>query len=77
MNESPNNFEKINLKNIERKISLLYFQDGVWDMLLGFTLVAFGIGSSVYDYLPSPFNSIFALLLWLIGFFSFLVRSKS
>ena len=76
MNDTPDNSEKINLKNIERKISLLYFQDGMWDMVMGFTLVAFGIGSSVYDYLPSPFNSLIGPFLWLLGFIAFFICKR-
>ena len=68
--------ERISLKSLERKISLLYFQDGMWDMIMGFILVAFGIGSAVYDYIKSPFNSLLGPSLWLLGFIAFLVCKR-
>jgi hypothetical protein len=64
------------LEAIEKKISLLYFEDGFWDLIMGFTLVAFGIGAAVYDYLPDPMNSILGPMLWLIGFIGFLLAKR-
>ncbi len=34
----------VNLKNIERKAYLTYFQDGLWDTIIGIFLLAWGIG---------------------------------
>ena len=64
------------LKTLERKIALIYFEDGLWDMIIGFTLIAFGIGSAVYDYLPNPLNSILGPLMWLLGFIGFLLAKR-
>ena len=64
------------LRTLERNVTLVYFEDGLWDMVLGFTLVAFGIGSAVYDYLPNPMNSILGPLLWFLGFIGFLVGKR-
>lgn len=64
------------LKTLERKIALIYFEDGLWDMIIGFTWIAFGIGSAVYDYLPTPINSILGLLIWLVGFIGFFLAKR-
>ncbi len=34
----------VNLKNIERRAYLTYFQDGLWDTIIGIFLLAWGIG---------------------------------
>ena len=59
------------LKELERRAFLIYYQDGLWDMLLGLTLVAFGIGMAVYDLLPEILNSLLGLIIWLVGFIGF------
>lgn len=64
------------LKALERNVTLLYFEDGLWDMVIGFILVAFGIGSATYDYLPNPMNSILGPLLWVLGFIGFLLGKR-
>lgn len=64
------------LKSLQRNVNLLYFEDGLWDMIIGFTLVAFGIGSATYDYLPNPMNSILGPLLWVLGFIGFLLGKR-
>jgi hypothetical protein len=66
----------IDLEKLEMKTFLLYFQDGLWDMCLGFTWVAFGIGTYVYDYLPNPINSLLGPLIFVIGFISFLLGKR-
>jgi len=72
-----NNFKNDkDLKTLGRNVMLLYFEDGLWDMLMGFTFIAFGIGSAVYDYLPNPINSILGPLLWVLGFIGFLVTKR-
>ena len=59
--------QSADLKKIEKKAFLIYFHDGIWDMLLGWTLISFGIGSVLYDTLPIPFNSLLGLMLFSIG----------
>ncbi|NPD89815.1 MAG: hypothetical protein HGN29_13970 [Asgard group archaeon] len=66
----------IDLDKLERKTFLLYFQDGLWDLCLGFTWIAFGIGTYVYDFLPNPMNSLLGPLLFVIGFISFLLGKR-
>jgi membrane-associated HD superfamily phosphohydrolase len=34
---------KINMKEIERKMLTSYFDDGIWDMVIGFIFLAFGL----------------------------------
>ena len=64
------------LKELERKTFLIYYQDGLWDMLLGLTLIAFGIGMALYDLLPRILNSLFGLIIWSIGFVGFLLAKS-
>ena len=59
--------QSADLKKIEKKAFLIYFQDGIWDMLLGWVLISFGISALVYDSLPIPLNSFFGLILFFIG----------
>lgn len=59
--------QSVDLKKIEKKAFLIYYQDGIWDMLLGWTLISFGIGSILYDTLPTPLNSLLGLMLFSIG----------
>ncbi len=66
----------VDLEKLEKKTSLLYFQDGLWDMCLGFIWIAFGIGAYFYDYLPSPINSLLGLILVVIGLISFLLGKR-
>lgn len=67
----------INLKKIEKNAFLLHFQDGIWDMMLGWVLISFGIGSLLYDTLPTPLNSLFGLLLFILGLIMyFLLKFK-
>jgi len=68
--------EEIKLESLQKKVALLYFEDGLWDMAIGYILVAFGIGSLIYDYLPRPWDSLFSPLLWLAGFISFLLCKR-
>ncbi len=67
----------INLKKLERKTSLLYFQDGLWDMNLGLTLIVFGIGELAYDYISSPFNSLLSPILFAVIFTSFVIAKRN
>ncbi|NHJ39547.1 MAG: hypothetical protein FK731_05890 [Asgard group archaeon] len=64
------------LKTLERKIALIFFEDGLWDMIIGFTWIAFGIGSAAYDYLPNPINSLLGPLIFLLGFIGFLLAKR-
>ncbi|KYK33512.1 MAG: hypothetical protein AYK22_09015 [Thermoplasmatales archaeon SG8-52-3] len=41
--------EKINLKEMEKKAWKSCFQDGLWDILLGFILLSFGIGPFIEE----------------------------
>ena len=66
----------IDLGELEKKTVLLYLKDGLWDMCLGFTWVAFGIGMYVYDSLPNPINSLLGPLLFVIGFIIFLFGKR-
>ena len=59
------------LQKIEREIYLIYFQDGLWDMLLGCTLIAFGIGLLTYEVLPEVLDTVLGIILWLIAFVAF------
>jgi hypothetical protein len=65
------------LKKIEKRAFLIYFQDGIWDMLLGWVLISFGIGSILYDTLPMPLNSLLGLILFIVGLiFYFLIKFR-
>ncbi len=76
MNEETNLPEKVDLKSLEKKVTLIYFQDGFWDMLIGYVLVAFGIGGIFYDQLPDPWNSLLGPILWVLGFITFLISKR-
>jgi len=67
--------ENINLKEIERKAYLSYFQDGLWEIFMGLFL----IGSSISSLLPENdlariINTIFTVLL--IPFLAFGLGKK-
>ncbi|MFB0537507.1 MAG: hypothetical protein ACETWR_21280 [Anaerolineae bacterium] len=55
---------KINLKELERKAWRSVFQDGLWDMYLGFLLLTMGIGP-VLPALDTPIMWTLAILLML------------
>ncbi|QEE17862.1 hypothetical protein DSAG12_03700 [Promethearchaeum syntrophicum] len=59
--------ESVDLKKIEKNAFLIYFQDGIWDMLLGWVLISFGIAALLYDILPIPLNSLFGMILFTFG----------
>ncbi|NHJ87428.1 MAG: hypothetical protein FK734_18340 [Asgard group archaeon] len=54
------------LDKLEKKTASVIFQDGIFDMTLGLVLVAFGIASLLYNYLPDPWDSLFGFLLYIV-----------
>jgi hypothetical protein len=69
MNNENIAFHTVDLKKIEKRAFLISFQDGIWDMMLGWVLISFGIGAVLYDSLPTPLNSLLGILLFGVGLF--------
>ena len=59
------------LKQIQRKIYLSFFQDGLWDMLLGFFLLGWGIGiltemtALIGGWVVVAYSGVWGLKRWL------------
>jgi hypothetical protein len=68
---------KINLKELERKAWRSVFQDGLWDMYLGFLLLTMGMGP-VLPTLDTPIMWTLAMLLMLslLAWFAFWAGKK-
>ena len=54
---------KINMKEIERKVLTSYFDDGIWDIMIGLLFLAFGL-SLHFDF--AAFIGVFAAILVLL-----------
>jgi len=55
--------QEIDTKKIKRKVYLTYFQDGMWDVVLGLFLLAWGF--TVWFDLPWLPGATFVVLFWL------------
>ena len=55
--------EKVDLKAIERKAYLSYFEDGLWDMVVGLFILCFGIDMAT----GSPSSSFVLPSVMLVG----------
>jgi hypothetical protein len=53
--------QKINLKEIERRVYLSYFEDGIIDMSIGLVILFFGLGMLM----DTTLSSIFAAFVWI------------
>ncbi|TFG20426.1 MAG: hypothetical protein EU530_03440 [Promethearchaeota archaeon] len=74
MNETNNQISgKINLKNIERKISSKFFQDGLTEIILGYSILTLGIKEVVYSQLVMFWPQLIGPLLWIPGLLFYII----
>jgi hypothetical protein len=69
--------EKISLKEAERKVFSLTYQDGLWDMMMGLTILSVTISGVLrYNPLPVPWNyfPVAVVLLLVFPGFNFAKR---
>jgi uncharacterized membrane-anchored protein len=67
--------EKINLKEMEKKAWKSCFQDGLWDIFLGFILLSFGISPLIEEITGITYLISYVILLFL-GYFIFYFGKK-
>lgn len=74
MNETKNQISgNFNLKNIERKISSVFFQDGLTEMILGYSILTLGIKEVVYDQLAMFWPQLIGPLILIPGFLFYII----
>jgi uncharacterized membrane-anchored protein len=67
--------DQINLKEMEKKAWKSYFQDGLWDILLGFILLTFGVAPFIEEITGITYLISYIILLS-IGYILFYVGKK-
>lgn len=68
--------EKIDLKEIEKKTWRSTLEDGLLDIYFGVLVLSIGIGITLVDLLPEPFDSLLPIILMIIGLIFFLFGKK-
>lgn len=68
--------QKIDLKQLERKVWTSFFQDGIWDIYLGSLLMAMGIGALISDAGISHAATMIIYVLLVGAAFLFLLLGK-
>jgi hypothetical protein len=68
--------EKIDLKEIEKKTWRSTLEDGLLDIYFGVLVLSIGIGITLGDLLPEPFDSLLPIFLMIIGLILFLLGKK-
>jgi hypothetical protein len=68
--------ENINLKEIEKKTWRSTLEDGLLDIYFGVLVLCIGIGITLGDLLPEPFDSLLPIILMIIGLIFFLFGKK-
>ncbi|MFX1378593.1 MAG: hypothetical protein ACFFA4_05830 [Promethearchaeota archaeon] len=67
---------KIDLKEIEKKTWKSTLEDGLLDIYFGMLVLSIGIGITLGDLLPEPFDSLLPIILIIIGLVLFLLGKK-
>ncbi|MFX0005882.1 MAG: hypothetical protein ACFFA7_10960 [Promethearchaeota archaeon] len=73
MKKIAKNFD---LKEIEKKTWRSTLEDGLLDIYFGILVLSIGIGITLVDYLPEPFDSLLPIMLMIIGLILFLLGKK-
>ncbi|MFW9819579.1 MAG: hypothetical protein ACFFE5_08210 [Candidatus Thorarchaeota archaeon] len=68
--------ESIDLKEIEKKTWRSTLEDGILDIYFGILVLSIGIGITLGDLLPEPFDSLLPIILMIIGLILFLLGKK-
>ena len=68
--------ESIDLKEIEKKTWRSTLEDGILDIYFGILVFSIGIGITLGDFLPEPFDSLLPIILMIIGLILFLLGKK-
>ncbi|MFX0021281.1 MAG: hypothetical protein ACFE9S_03075, partial [Candidatus Hermodarchaeota archaeon] len=68
--------ENIDLKEIEKKTWRSTLEDGILDIYFGILVLSIGIGITLSDFLPEPFDSLLPIILMIIGLILFLLGKK-
>ncbi len=66
----------IDLKEIEKKTWRSTLEDGLLDIYFGVLVLSIGIGITLSDLLPEPFDSLLPIILMIIGLTIFLFCKK-
>ncbi|MFX0039247.1 MAG: hypothetical protein ACFFAB_07935, partial [Candidatus Heimdallarchaeota archaeon] len=66
----------IDLKEIEKKTWRSTLEDGLLDIYFGILVLSIGIGITLGDLLPEPFDSLLPIILMIIGLILFLLGKK-
>ncbi|UCD00820.1 MAG: hypothetical protein JSV23_08015 [Promethearchaeota archaeon] len=66
----------IDLKEIEKKTWRSTLEDGLLDMYFGMLVLSIGLGITLGDLLPEPFDSLLPIILMIIGLILFLLGKK-
>lgn len=56
------------LERLEKKAASVIYQDGIFDMMLGHVMIAFGIGMLVSDRIPDPMDGLLGFIIYLAIF---------
>lgn len=68
--------ENIDLKEIEKKTWRSTLEDGLLDIYFGLLVLSIGMGITLDDLLPEPFNAIITIIFMIIGLIFFLLGKK-
>jgi hypothetical protein len=68
--------ESIDLKEIEKKTWRSTLEDGILDIYFGILVLSIGIGITLGDFLPEPFDSLLPIFLMIIGLIMFLLGKR-
>jgi hypothetical protein len=68
--------EKIDLNEIEKKTWRSTLEDGLLDIYFGILILSIGIGITLGDLLPEPFDNLLPIILMIIGLIAFLIGKK-
>jgi len=66
----------IDLKEIEKKTWRSTLEDGLLDIYFGMLVLSIGLGITLGDLLPEPFDSLLPIILMIIGLIFFLLGKK-
>ncbi|UCC21254.1 MAG: hypothetical protein JSV62_08250 [Promethearchaeota archaeon] len=66
----------IDLKEIEKKTWRSTLEDGLLDIYFGILVLSIGLGMTLGDLLPEPFESLLPIIIMIIGLIFFLLGKK-
>ncbi|MFW9923284.1 MAG: hypothetical protein ACFFDW_08380 [Candidatus Thorarchaeota archaeon] len=67
MDENITKIDSYDLEKIEKKAFSSIFQDGIFDMILGYILVSYSLSTYLFDSLLPVWRAILSLIIYCIG----------